>query len=424
MKTFGEENDALINSFFKHTFFKAWRNGAPDFNRLGIGIDIICDHPKTVLLNLSTLMEWLVKNRYKPEIDFFSGKALNRELDFQALRLIIDKFKKGRIKSKINILANYSFLSSGEETKRVEGLLEYSRKNNVPIYLSALFDGKYHEKTESVKFRDDKYYDKYFIFNKKWDFEFHSIIHPQFVKKWKDNFLWFQKKIKDFGISPWNIYLSKAKNEKWDSGQLKDFADFIYFSTEWTCRVLCRGDKNCFADAILSRGGFDILSNPFLVGDEKSEHSTQAAIWVMLDNLTIVPHHEMSRVPFVEAKFKTKNNKIVGIENKNLEMLIGRISSKDTTLPHCEICLLKYLCQKNCLSSQLETTGDPFSPIPTVCKLEHVYIFSLIKALEKLDLYNMIYSKLDPDRKNSLDIIRSLEPVGNFSGESCKNRIF
>ena len=206
----------------------------------------------------------------------------------------------------------------------------------------------------------------------------------------------------------WNIHLSEARNEKWNSSQLKDFMDFIDFLMEWTYRIPCQSDKKCFAEAVLLKGGFNILSNPFSTNDRKSDCLTQATIQVILEDLIIVPCHKMAYAPFIEAKFKVRNNKIVGIESNNPEMLIGRNSFKDTAMPHCETCLLKYLCQKDCLGSQLETTGDPFSPIPTVCKLEHAKVYSLIKALKKFDLYNIIYSRLSPNHKHSLDIIKEL----------------
>ena len=60
------------------------------------------------------------------------------------------------------------------------------------------------------------------------------------------------------------------------------------------------------------------------------------------------------------------------------------------------------------LGSQFETTGDLFSPIPTVCQLEHAKIYAMIKTYKKLNLYNKIYSILKENKKDSLDLFNEI----------------
>jgi radical SAM protein with 4Fe4S-binding SPASM domain len=357
-------------------------------------------------------LDWLIENKYAPEIDFFSGEPFAQELGFTGLKLILDKFKNVKKKPQaIVVPTNYTFIMSKEKTARVEKLLNYAKKVKIPMYLSASFDGKYCEKNRPLRTgedtRDDAYYDRCFAFNRKWGFGFHPMVNSVLIENWKDNFLWFQEKMKEHNIVPWSLYLLEVRNSEWTDRQYKHFIEFLDFLVGWTFDF-CNRDKNKFIEAVFHQKGFNILMNSFSQTGRGIGCSIQATLQVRLGNLTIVPCHRTSYESFVGAEFVVKNNKIVGIESRNLEMMIGTTSFTASELPYCETCPLKYLCAKGCLGSQFETNGDPFLPIPTVCKLEHAKVYGLVMALKKYGLYDIMYLSSGPRQKLSLDLIEQL----------------
>jgi radical SAM protein with 4Fe4S-binding SPASM domain len=444
MKTFKQENDDLVASFLNHTYLKSWKEKMPSFSRLELELGTACNlackycyyhkygeqlfpakiqNPEIAYKNLGIMLDWLIKNGYSPEIDFFSGEPFFQEIGFDCLKLILDKFKSASKKPKnIVVPTNYTFLLSKEKTKKVENLLSYAKKVGIPMFLSASFDGKYCEGNRPLRtgeeIRDDEYYNKCFAFNKKWNFGFHPMIYSELIGNWKRNFLWFQDNLKKLKIPYWSLYLLEVRNVEWTQKQLKDFMDFLDFLMEWMFKTACNNDKEAFANAVLQNKVFNILSGPFVRTNRGLGCSVQTTMQLRLGDLSIVPCHRTSYRPYIEAKFKVKNNEIVGIEGNNPETMIGITTLEGNCLPFCETCPIKYICTKGCLGSQFETTGDMFSPIPTVCKLEHSKIISILSALRRLNLYDMIYSRLDKNQKLSLDTLEELSAKEAYHGHA------
>jgi len=435
MRTFQQENNILINSFLEHTFFKGWTKGLANFEKLELQIGTHCNlkckycyyanygdklyppeiqKPEIILNNLNLLLDWLIKNNFHPEIEFFGGEPFSQELGFKCLKLILDKFKsiKKNKPNRIVIPTNYTFLLSEERTKKVKNLIRYSKKIGIPILLSASFDGKHCEKNRPFKAgketRNDKYYNKCFAFSKKWGFRFHPMVYSGLIENWKKNFLWFQKNFREFDIPFNEIYLLEVRNVEWSRTQIKEFINFIDFLIDWTYHVPCKKNAGRFVDFLFKKWGYNILRGPLITIGRGLGCSLQADIYVRLGDLAIVPCHRTSYSPFIFGKFIVKNNKIVGIESKNPELMAGIIAFDSKTAPMCETCLLKYLCSMGCLGSQFETIGDLFSPIPTVCQLEHAKIYAMIKAYKRLNLYSEIYEKLDENKKASLNLLEEI----------------
>ncbi len=431
IKLYQKENNKLVNSFLNHTFFKGWKEDLVNFEQLEIFLNTSCNlkckycyvanygeelypieiqSPKILLRNLSLFLDWLIRKGYYPKIEIFGGEPFSQELGFKALELILNKFKsvKNRPKS-IVIPTNYTFLLSPEKTKRVEELIQASRELEMPIILSASFDGKYCEKNRPFKTgkekRNNEYYERVFAFNKKYCYGFHPMIYSVLIENWQKNFLWFQKNFKKFNIPFFNIYLLEVRNVEWSKKQIKEFMRFIEFLIEWTYYFPCQKNKGNFLDFVFNKKGYNILHSPLTTVGRGIGCSLQSTFHLRLGDLTFIPCHRTSYSPFELGRFIVKNGRIIGIESKNPELLIGSITFDIKTAPICESCPLKYLCSGGCLGAQYETTGDLFSPIPTVCQLEHAKILTMIKTYKRLGIYDRIFEKLNKDKKVSLNLL-------------------
>jgi len=420
---FQEENDQLFNSVLAHTFFREIEN----FNNVEFYLGARCNQrcsycylvrygkelypteieKKDLLLhNLGLLCDWMIENGYSWNIDYFAGEDYS--VMFPALELILNKFGGAKKRPKrIVIPTNYSFLSNKKLTSRMESLLRRLREVGIPILLSASFDGKYGDCAR--KKRDDKFYDACFRFNKRWGFGFHPMIAPQNVEHWKENWLWFQENFSRFGLPFNNIYLLEVRNVEWSKVKIRQFGEFIEFLIEWTFNYACSRDADLLLDLIFRRRGYNILSNTLSTVGRGLGCSFQSCLYIRVGDLSIVPCHRTSYKPFILGKFKVEKGKIVGIEAKNPELFIGGITFDFKNQPQCEACLIKHLCSGGCLGSQFETTGDMFSPIPTVCQLEHQKVVSMIKAYKKVGVFEMIKQRVCEEKKASLEAIeRSL----------------
>ncbi|GAJ18003.1 unnamed protein product, partial [marine sediment metagenome] len=116
---------------------------------------------------------------------------------------------------------------------------------------------------------------------------------------------------------------------------------------------------------------------------------------------------------FVTGHFIADDGRITGIRADNPELLIAIISMQSRSQPMCESCLIKHLCSGGCLGSQYEVTGDLFSPIPSVCQLEHAKIRAMITAYKELRVFDLIRDRVNLEKRNALNM---LEEMTNGTG--------
>ena len=105
---------------------------------------------------------------------------------------------------------------------------------------------------------------------------------------------------------------------------------------------------------------------------------------------------------------QAENDEIVDLDVKNIELFLAVNSVKVENMPYCETCIIKNLCNGGCLGSQYEETGDLFTPIPSVCRLEFAKISSLIKAFKKIGVYDEIKGIVGQEKKVNLDALEGL----------------
>lgn len=427
MVSFQEENDIFMENFINNTFIEGYRTHFPNWDRLELMLDTRCTlgckycyynnpkhdkflypvrlkKPEDYVRNAKMLFEWLYyeKGVVPRGIDIFGGEVTVKPEFYGILDVVDEVFGDDAKRISIVVPSNYSFLLSKTWTEKMEDYLNNSKVN---LFLSASIDGKYLETLQRPLMgnpvkdpRDDEWYDKLFEFNKKYGFGFHPMIYSEGIHLWKKNFLWFQYMFDKHDIPWWSIYLLEVRNPEWTRDQIREFGEFIQFLVKWTFRNRLDSDIKKYVDFTFKLRGYNIL-NPFSGVGRGIGCSLQSMMYVRLSDLALVPCHRTSYDEFVYGYFDVDGDKIRGIKAKNIELLTAIYSFDADNLPYCEQCVIKEVCSHGCLGAQYEFNGDLFTPIPTVCALEHEKIRSIIKATKDIGAYEYIVNGLHPDRQ-------------------------
>ena len=410
------DNDKLVKSLLDRTFFAGWKsdeNKYANFSRLEIQVNAFCDlkckycyytqhgkelypaqiaKPKDVLKNLDILLHWLTENKYKPEIDIFSGELFSQKVGFNVLEMVLNWQIATKNHNNIMIPSNMSFIFDDKKIIEVERFIEKAKKNKIKLSLSASVDGKYCDSNRPFrdgKIRDDEYYDKLFSFCSKHNFSFHPMVYSEGIEKWQDNFLWFQDNFKKHNM-PWDsIYILEVRNDNWNVKQIKELYRFYRFLVKYSF------ENSRVAPQDFPKFTFDKkLFNLFSLFGQTGRGigcSIQSDIQLRLGDLTHLFCHRASYKHHAMWKFKVENDKIIGVEAIKPELFITMLSSVSSAFPYCETCVLKNLCSGQCLGSMYETNGELFVPIPSVCAAEHAKISAVLDEVYDLGLLPAFY---------------------------------
>ncbi len=457
------ENNELIEGFLERTFYSGWRQ--PDNERLANfrGLEIMMNYrcnlackycyvnrygeelypsesyadEEQLMKNLDMILAWILENDFKPKLEFFSGEALVQPIGYKALHKILDVV--GGHVPLLVIPTNYTFLLDDKLTAKVEELLEKAAAVGTRIGLSASVEGKYmeqnrpflanvdHDNTHMedstvwrwgykgiLDPRGDEYYDKLFAFQKKHGFGFHPMIYNEGIEKWIDNFLWFQKKFKEYDLPWWNLYLLEVRNVEWTIEQCREFSKFMKFLVAWIYNGPAKKKTGAWMEIVFTRRGFNILSNPLSRTGRGMGCSFQSDLYIRLGTLDLVPCHRTSYKQFVLGSYVVKDGRIDHFKVRNPELFIAGISTDAKNWPYCEQCMIRDLCSQGCQGAQVETTGDMYTPFPTMCRMEHAKIKGLVEGLIECNLLELVCNRISDEKAIQLrlvaEIIQNKEP--------------
>ncbi len=151
---------------------------------------------------------------------------------------------------------------------------------------------------------------------------------------------------------------------------------------------------------------FNILSNPLSRVGRGIGCSIQSTFDLRLGDLAWVPCHRLSYDQFVLGHLTDE-----GIDVKNPELAIRTFTFDSNNFPMCEKCPIRHLCAKGCLGSQYETTGDMFTPIPTVCKAEYYKISGMIKKYREIGVLDNIVNTINENAAREIMMLEEEELV-------------
>lgn len=442
-RTYNEENDILYKNYLQDYFFNDFLNPDPEkIKQLEIIVSPKCnlgckycylhkyynksfppssfDESRT-LENLDKLLNWLHENKYRPNLDIFSGELLAQKIGYQVLDRIYEfekKLTKEERFRRITIPTNYTFINSDEEIRQVQKLIYKFSDLGIPLILSASFDGKYMDENRpyihdlDITFNheySDEYYDKIFKFNKKNGFGFHPMVYSKNIDKWKQNFIWFQDMFNKYDIEWKRLYLLQVRNVEWTEYEIKCFKEFIDFLLEYSYDK-CKKTNENFMDFIFIDGGFNILREPFTCSSKGLPCAMQTEFTVKLNDLTHHPCHRLLYDEFKIGEFVDKGNSIEFC-TKNASLGLTILGCDKNMFPHCINCPINSLCIGGCLGAQYEVTGSMFIPIPTVCKVNLTLVKTIIDFFVTHDIYDELLTRMsfNNDKYEQIKYIKELE---------------
>jgi radical SAM protein with 4Fe4S-binding SPASM domain len=382
-----EIDKGLIDQYLKNSVYGPWLNKTDTFSfKLEFIVSPECDQrckycymcsnvkqpfpitdPKVIERNAVKSLDWVRQNNFRPsELVMFGGEVFSTELGFKVFELVAKN--KDLFRNPMSLPTNGSFIFDEEKKRRVKKLLE-GRTARVSFSV----DGPFMEENRPLLSgkRDNKYYEDLFQFAKETDAGFHPMIYSEGVEHWKDNFLWFMEMFKKYDIPLQKLYLLEVRNWNWNLEQTGHYAEFLIFLLDW-----CK--ENIKAPLKDRLNVFNIFSNFFHTG-RGWKCSFNMTHHLRLGDMAIVPCHRLMNDKFVSYWY----NDDFSVKPGNVDFYILSKTMKAKNQPLCEACVLRHICIYGCMGSQFETTGDPFSPIPTVCRLSFVKLRTVARKLEE-----------------------------------------
>jgi radical SAM protein with 4Fe4S-binding SPASM domain len=375
----------LLDNLLSRTFYKAWEK-ENSFFTLELIVNGKCDNMCTycyihrhrdklfpsgtqdeekIISNAVLVFEWLKKNNWKPNLEIFSGELYSQQIGFELLDLILSYAWSGL---RCVVPTNFNFIFTGNEDKIFSYKKKFKDKGAI-LFNSASFDGPFMDDENRpciYGHRDQYWYNTAFEFVKKTgDVGFHPMVYSNGIERWIDNFNWFQDMLKLYDFPWFFLYLLEVRNAEWSEEQIKQYGKFITYLMGY---LASKGNVN---DLFAQHKGFNILTNIYAKTNKGLACALQPHYHIRLGDLKSFPCHRLMYKEFELFDMKVEENKIVGTNEKNFTLYVATHYCDFKNQPYCNMCGIKDKCMGQCLGAQYESTGDMFTPIPSVCQLIH-----------------------------------------------------
>lgn len=435
-----ELNDYSYNNFMQKYYYNEWKKEKPE-----VGLEIIfspkcnlkCEYcyvknfyhstfPNTLFDNSTAIentikyLDWLGRHNYNPNIEIFSGELFAQKAGYLLLDRMLRFYQthpEYRKPKEIVIPTNGTFLFSKNYTEKIEDYIIQFKKLGTNFILSFSIDGllledkvrnykKNLDLDEDINLpRTQEFYDKLFIFMKKYNFFIHPMVSAEGIENWKENFLWIQKMYEKYEIDWQDLYLLEVRNYNWSEEKIEKLASFIEFLMDYGWEKTNKSKEEFLEWMVLKNGvaaGFNILSNN--IGGSKSygvKCSQQNFLMLRPADMKVFFCHRIMYPDLEIGEYAFENDEYI-FKVKHPELGFVANSYKTTSLPVCNTCNLRYICTTQCMGSCYETTGEIFTPIPSICALNYIKVLTILKKLKEYNCFLDFLDYLTPEKRRAL----------------------
>ncbi len=369
-----------------------------------------------MLKNLDIYLNYLLENNlHPPKIDLFSGEIWGYPLGNAVFDRLLKAIKAGLKTKTICIPANLSFCRHKNLIEIIDYYIEEFRKENVYISFSCSMDGLYLDKINrpchpgSIDFKEDEYYQNIFDFCKRHNYGFHPMISSIGIEHQKENYkIWIEKlheifpTEKEFKDHYGHIMQLEVRDNNWSEENIKTYLEWLDFVIEVDAKEYFNGNVQ---DLLLDNLGIKKVYTksrtymPYHLGIVQNNPTCTAGkmLCVRLGDLAIAPCHRTSYDKFLFGNYVVENNKVVGVEAKNISLMNAWYRTGNITKPKCDACAFNSICLRGCFGAQYEANQEILYPCETVCNFFYGKYTYLIDKYEKYVNLNE-YSLKDKDQ--------------------------
>lgn len=444
---------SVLDTILEKRFFGPWRQGRsddpaslwPDSN-LELYVTAACNQnceycylvrheelypreamdPGTISRNLRIFLDWCMEQGFSfHQVDLFSGEIWHSPFGWEILDILLSYIRRGLSIETVVIPTNASFVLSDRAAAEMANRIEDYGSAGCRLQLSGSIDGgmsdpvtrKGNDDGLTLEKNTDDFYDRFFSFWRRFGFVFHPMVSAENVKYWKENFLWWDKKCREYGYDAFrDIMMLEVRNDGWTDENIEDYKGFLGFLIDKFLAERCSGDvkelaNHLFLTDIFSPGGGGYINFGLAKADAFQGCTVSDMLTVRLGDLAIPPCHRTAYDGLLYGRFRVEDGKITDIEERNPQMA-SRVLFQDSILcsPGCDCCPYNYFCLRGCYGSQHETEKDPFMPIESVCRLFKEKIDFLIDKYEQLGVWEVL-EKVSPANARYEDIQETLKEV-------------
>lgn len=390
-----------------------------------------------ILENLDNFLNYLfnVRKVFIKDWEFFAGDLYGNGLIYKILDIFYKYLSIEYQKHTswyqddhivISMPCNFYYLATRSED--VQKTIDYQYKLSeigVAFCLSCSTDGKYATDIREKKELSDEYFDNLMKAGLATRAGFHPMISYESIDTAIANYDWwleqFDKYFPDDFEKPYSPMFLEVRNDGWTDENIGKYLQFLQHVIEKRFEY-CDKSVDKLAKALFAPRDeneplgchlncYDLIRLN-LQSSEKQERVScglQSLTMINLSNLSIVPCHRLAYKQFEGAKFiQDENGKIIDFEPLNVTGYLTFKFFKTQTLPKCQICAYKRFCLKGCYGSQFESRGDPFIPIPSVCRMLQAKYYYLISTYAEMGVLQSAIKNNYLTDKETIDALKQI----------------
>lgn len=456
--TWEEENDKIIEEMVKKRF-RGLKSGQTDSIELFITstCNQNCEYcylvkyedqlypkefrdPQLILKNLKMLFDYMIENDIAPShMDIFSGEIWQTKFGLDILDSILNDYimrHPSKPLKEVVIPANMFFIVDREQTMKIQQRINAYRQAGSDLIFSCSNDGALIDRDirvcnteEQTMLKDtDTFYKDLFTFCVKNHYGFHPMVAASSIEKWPEQYDWwaenllkyFSNTVEDKRELLRFIMFLEVRNDDWTDEKILSFLKFLNHKIDKSIDFFFDGDiysALCHYFRIPNQSiNFEGNYSPLCLVPNglDMQCSIERNFIIRLGDLSWVPCHRTSYEKFILGTFKVQDDKIIGMQAKNIPLMfaINGINCKGHI--KCDTCPNAPVCMRGCYGSQFENTGEIFYPVQSVCNLAFAKTLFLYHKYKNIVSKNTD-AKFDIFEQNLNDLYQSC--IQNFPKE-------
>jgi len=368
------------------------------------------------LKNVRLILEWLKEmDVAPPQFDIFSGELFAQKVGYDLLEVILNFYDENPDVKKPELFViptNGTFVVNEELAEKVKNYIRRFKEKGTRLALSFSIDGLYASKITrkykrnldydlSSSYTDENFYDKAFQFMAEMDCLPHPMISPENISVWKENFLWYEQIMEKYGIKFEELFLLEVRNHNWTSEKIEQYQEFVIFVLEHMRKKY--NDDEHFINWLTEFTednpclGFNFLSS-MLYNQKRAPSCTLGRqLMIRASDLKVFPCHRLVYPEFEIGHYYPDEEKVLEFDTVAPELGIAILGYNPKAQNICSRCILNYMCMGQCQGACYETTGEVFTPIPSVCNLIYARTKTVLKTIEKMGLLNKYLEHIHND---------------------------